>query len=125
YRKTLIANRYPAVVTAVNASAAQVFVLMADDHGYMLIGGEIPFALADWAYPPRDDDGNRGDPITRLDDALSIGDVVVVQRPETALDRLQRHPDLLVTDATWALGQVPLVEGAIIAMDRILAASWQ
>jgi penicillin-binding protein 1A len=125
YRKSLIANRYPAVVTAVNGKAAQVIVLMADEHGDMLVGGEIPFALADWAYPPRDDAGNRSDPITRLDAALSVGDVIVVQRPETALDRLQRHPDLLVTDTTWALGQVPLVQGAIVAMDphtgRVLA----
>ena len=125
YRKSLIANRYPAVVTTVNGKAAQVIVLMADEHGDMLVGGEIPFALADWAYPPRDDAGNRHEPITRLDAALSVGDVIVVQRPETALDRLKRHPDLMVTDTTWALGQVPLVQGAIVAMDphtgRVLA----
>ena len=125
YRKTLIEARYPAVVMAVNRKTAQVMILSSDQHGDILTAGEIPFALADWAYPPRDDQGERGDPLTRLDDALSVGDVIVVQRPETALDRLERYPELNFTEATWALGQVPLVQGAIVAMDphtgRVLA----
>jgi penicillin-binding protein 1A len=125
YREKLPPTRYPAVVTAVNAKRALVTVLEHDDHGDLLTTGEIPFALADWAYPPRDDDGTRGDPLTRLDQALTPGDVIVVQRPETAMDRLERHPDLLVQDTTWALGQVPLVQGAVVVMDphtgRVLA----
>jgi len=125
YREKLLPTRFPAVVTEVNAKQALVTVLENDDHGDLLTTGEIPFVLADWAYPPRDDDGTRGDPLTRLDEALSPGDVIVVQRPETAMDRLERYPDLLVKDTTWALGQVPLVQGAVVVMDphtgRVLA----
>ena len=125
YREKLLPTRFPAVVTEVNAKKALVTVLENDDHGDLLTAGEIPFVLADWAYPPRDDDGTRGDPLTRLDEALSPGDVIVVQRPETAMDRLERYPDLLVKDTTWALGQVPLVQGAVVVMDphtgRVLA----
>ncbi|MGA1020814.1 MAG: penicillin-binding protein 1A, partial [Candidatus Puniceispirillales bacterium] len=125
YREKLLPTRFPAVVTEVNAKKALVTVLENDDHGDLLTTGEIPFVLADWAYPPRDDDGTRGDPLTRLDEALSPGDVIVVQRPETAMDRLERYPDLLVKDTTWALGQVPLVQGAVVVMDphtgRVLA----
>jgi penicillin-binding protein 1A len=125
YREQLLSTRLPAVVTEVNAKRALITVLEADDHGDLLTTGEIPFALADWAYPPRNDDGTRGAPLKRLDQALAPGDVIVVQRPETAMDRLSRHPDLLVKDTTWALGQVPLVQGAVVVMDphtgRVLA----
>ena len=85
--------------------------------------GRVPFDLARWAYPPRRPDGVRPPKITSLKQALTAGDVVVVQRPADAPDLLadgyQPEPDI------WALGQRPAVEGAIVAMDphsgRLLA----
>ena len=125
YRRQILEGRFPALVVGVDATTAMVEVLEKNDNGFTLTEGEIPFALADWAYPPRDAEGARPVPIRRLTEALTPGDVIVVQSPESAKDRLSRHPDLTITPTTWALGQVPLVQGAVVAMDphtgRVLA----
>ena len=110
-------NRYAALVTSVSASEASIYV-----NGK---SGRIPFALADWAYPPRREDGVRPPKITALTEALSPGDIVIVQPPSEA-------PDLFSETFTpqeydYALGQRPAVEGAIVALDphtgRLLAMS--
>ncbi|MGB0464439.1 MAG: transglycosylase domain-containing protein, partial [Candidatus Puniceispirillaceae bacterium] len=70
--------RYAALVTSVSASDASIYV-----NGST---GRIPFALARWAYPPRREDGVRPPKITALTEALSVGDIVIVQPPSEAPD---------------------------------------
>ena len=110
-------NRYAALITAVSADEAQIYV-----NGKT---GRIPFALAQWAYPPRRDDGVRPPKITALTQALSPRDIVIVQPPSEAPDleseAFTPQPD------DYALGQRPAVEGAIVVLDphtgRLLAMS--
>lgn len=110
-------GRNAALVLQVKSQEAIIYV-----NGFQ---GVIPFSLAKWAYPPRNDDGIRPPKIKSLKEVLEVGDVVIVQRPENALDLIT---DKYVSNpAHWALGQRPLVEGAIVAMDphtgRLLAMS--
>ena len=125
YARYMHEDRFPAVVTGVWAKQADIVVRLDDE---TLAEGQIPFALADWAYPPRRADGRRPRPIRDLNEALKKGDIIMVQRPHTAPDRVQRHEDQdFSADNIWALGQLPLVEGAIVALDphsgRVLAMS--
>ena len=123
YQSMMLTERKPAMVVSVKPSTAAILVL--SEAGDDLIDGIIPFALADWAYPPRRRDGTRPPPITSLREALKVGDIIMVQRPETVPDRVKRHKDLVITDKIWALGQIPLVQGALVALDphtgRVLA----
>ena len=110
-------GRMPALVTNVTATEADIIV-----KGQPAI---IPFELARWAYPPRRADGVRPPKIKQLTEALSVGDIVVVQKPADAPDLLT--PDYQPPANAFALGQRPLVEGAIVVMDphtgRLLAMS--
>lgn len=113
----LPADRYAALVLSVTPNEAQIYV-----QGRYAI---IPFHLAKWAYPPRRKDGVRPPKIKALTEALSKGDIVIVQAPKDApalLDKEYQPPD-----NAFALGQRPLVEGAIVALDphtgRLLAMS--
>ena len=126
----MVDKRYAAIVTEVFDKKAEIIIGIRDGKSpankIIIERGEIPFALADWAYPPRDENNVRPAPITSLKQALKKGDVIMVQRPADVPDRLSRIKDPAVfDDKTWALGQRPLVEGAIIALDphtgRILA----
>ena len=85
---------------------------------------QIPFELANWAYPPRDENGVRPTPIRSLHEALSVGDIIMVQPPEEAKERIR---DYKPVEGDYALGQIPAVNGAIIALDphtgRVLAMS--
>jgi penicillin-binding protein 1A len=120
-------GRYPALVTAVKNTEATVVVLIKDKDGKRVeASGRIPFILADWATPPRQPDGTRPPQIKALPEALSQGDIVMVQRPDQVPDRLKRldpRPDF--GPDIWALGQRPEVEGALVAIDphtgRVLA----
>ena len=80
----------PAYVTAVFDKEARIIVLTEDDGKATQTRGRIPFSLADWAYPPRRPDGVRPPPIRSLREALSKGDIIMVQRPEDVPDRLAR-----------------------------------
>ena len=114
---TMPEGRYAALVLQVKPDKAVIYVQ----------GGKgiIPFSLAKWAYPPRNKDGIRPPRITSLNEALSAGDIVIVQRPDSAKDLVTQDYEPRRED--WALGQRPLVEGAIVAMDphtgRMLAMS--
>ena len=114
----LPAERFAALVTQVDDKQAQIYV-----QGQSAV---IPFALAAWAYPPRRPDGVRPPKITSLKQALSVDDIVIVQRPEEAPDLLKDNP-VLGEGNLYALGQRPSVEGAIVALDphtgRLLALS--
>ena len=114
---TMPEGRHAALVLQVNPDEAVIYVQ----------GGKgiIPFSLAKWAYPPRNNDGVRPPRIKSLNEALSAGDIVIVQRPDRARDLVTQ--DYEPSQEHWALGQRPLVEGAIVAMDphtgRMLAMS--
>ena len=119
-------GRFAAYVTSVFDKEANIIVLNEVDGEAVQMRGRIPFMLADWAYPPRRADGVRPPPIRSLREALSKGDIIMVQRPEDVPDRLKRMdkvPDF--EGDIWALGQRPKVEGALVALDphtgRVLA----
>ena len=119
-------HRHAAFVTSVKDNEATVIVMTEEDGKPTQIRGRIPFKLADWAYPPRRADGVRPPKITSLRQALSKGDIIMVQRPDQVPDRLKRLDPVPDFDADiWALGQRPKVEGALIALDphtgRVLA----
>lgn len=107
YTKTLPDLRYAALVTAVEKTKAQIYV-----NGQT---ATIPFALAKWAYPPRDKDGVRPQPITALTQALDEDDIVIVQPPSEAKDLLSEDYQPQAND--FALGQRPDVNGAIVVLD--------
>ena len=116
YTAQMPRKRYAAIVTEVEDKRAFIYVK----------GGSasIPFELADWAYPPRDENGIRPPKIASLKEALSAGDIIMVQPPEEAKDRLRGYQP---KDNEYALGQIPAVNGAIVALDphtgRVLAMS--
>ncbi|MGU9961456.1 MAG: penicillin-binding protein 1A [Candidatus Puniceispirillales bacterium WSBS_2018_MAG_OTU23] len=116
--KLMINNRYPAVVIAVTKDRASIIVLNDESGNAVLEHGYIPFALADWAYPPRDKNGIRPPQVTSFKQVVAANDIIMVQRPENVPDRMARlEKKLDITPQTWALGQRPAVEGALIAID--------
>ena len=131
FGKDMHNGRFPALVTGVTEREARIIVMTSrdpDEPG--LVRGVIPFSLADWAYPPRNKDGIRPPPLTKMTNALNRNDVIMVQRPDDVPDRLARMlrqkgsiPDY--EDNVWALGQIPQVQGALMALDphtgRVLA----
>jgi penicillin-binding protein 1A len=127
YGKTMHEGRFPALVTGVTAGEAQITVMTTRDPANPdLVKGVIPFVLADWASPPRDSEGVRSQNLTVLTDALKRNDIIMVQRPADVPDRIARIEDASEFDQNvWALGQVPLVQGALLALDphtgRVLA----
>lgn len=119
HARTMLPNRYPAVVVSVGKDQAEIILRHPDADGKpQLSRGRIPFELADWAYPPRNSNGLRPPPITALTEALARNDIIMVQPPSTVPDRLDRYEDQdYLTPDTWALGQAPLVQGALVALD--------
>jgi penicillin-binding protein 1A len=110
-------NRFAALVMDVDAKEARIYIKGS--------AARLPVELAKWAYPPRKDDGKRPPPLIALTEAISVGDVIIVQRPNEAPDLLKEGFVPQPTD--YALGQRPAVEGAIVALDphtgRLLAMS--
>ena len=106
-----------ALVTEVDKRRARIFV-----NGQ---NASIPFDLAFWAYPPRDDEGVRPPPLTDLRHAIAEGDIVMVQRPNNTPDLIRDGYE--PAEDEFSLSQRPLVEGAIVALDphtgRLLAMS--
>jgi len=81
--------------------------------------GRIPMTELRWARPPLPDQ-NVGPPPTKPADVLQPGDVVAVEAVAKSEDGKERYgPE------TFALRQLPKVEGALVAMDphtgRVLA----
>ena len=117
HQKGMPDRHYAALVTDVTAQEAAIHV-----EGRT---ARIPFELAFWAYPPRREDGVRPPPLTDLRDALSVGDIVMVQPPDATPDLIRDGFEPGPTD--MSLSQRPLVEGAIVALDphtgRLLAMS--
>ena len=110
-------NHFAALVTDVTRREAEILV-----EGRQ---ARIPFELAFWAYPPRREDGVRPPPLDDLRDALSVGDIVMVQPPTATPDLIRDGFEPAPAD--MSLSQRPLVEGAIVALDphtgRLLAMS--
>jgi penicillin-binding protein 1A len=110
-------NRFAALVMDVDAKEARIYIKGS--------AARLPVELAKWAYLPRKDDGKRPPPLIALTEAISVGDVIIVQRPNEAPDLLKEGFVPQPTD--YALGQRPAVEGAIVALDphtgRLLAMS--
>ena len=127
WQDTMPENRFPALVVAVRDDGASVLVKQGGTGGTGITPGFVPFSLANWAYPPRDEQGVRPPPVTSMRQVVRIGDVIIVQRPDTVPDRIAKMPPSAppLTDDSWALGQIPLVEGALVALDphtgRVLA----
>ena len=113
----MLPGHYAALVTEVDKRRARIFV-----NGQ---NASIPFDLAFWAYPPRDDEGVRPAPLTDLRHAIAEGDIVMVQRPNNTPDLIRGGYE--PAEDEFSLSQRPLVEGAIVALDphtgRLLAMS--
>ena len=113
----MLPGHYAALVTEVDKRRARIFV-----NGQ---NASIPFDLAFWAYPPRDDEGVRPPPLTDLRHAIAEGDIVMVQRPNNTPDLIRDGYE--PAEDEFSLSQRPLVEGAIVALDphtgRLLAMS--
>lgn len=116
YSAKMPLKRFAALVTEVEPKMAYIYV-----NGQ---SARVPFELANWAYPPRDENGIRPPQIRSLHEALKVGDIIMVQPPEEAKERIR---DYKVQEGDFALGQIPAVNGAIVALDphtgRILAMS--
>ena len=126
YGGNMLKNRYAAVVTSVTPKEAKIIIRHDEQGDIRLDRGRIPFVLADWAYPPRRQDGTRPPQIRSLTEALAKDDVIMVQRPRHVPDRVARLDGDVEFDADiWALGQRPDVEGAMVVLDphtgRVLA----
>ena len=126
YGGKMLKNRYAAVVTSVTPKEAKIIIRHDEQGEIRLDRGRIPFVLADWAYPPRRQDGTRPPQIKSLTEALAKDDVIMVQRPRHVPDRVARLDGDVEFDADiWALGQRPDVEGAMVVLDphtgRVLA----
>lgn len=124
--QSMLKGRYPAVVTAVEDGMAKIIVRNTESGTPQLEHGEIPFVLANWAYPPRNKEGNRPPPVRSFKQVVKVNDIIMVQRPRDVPDRLSKlKTKLTIEETTWALGQRPLVEGALVALDphtgRVLA----
>ncbi|MBM3643796.1 MAG: penicillin-binding protein 1A [Alphaproteobacteria bacterium] len=82
--------------------------------------GTIPFAEMQWARPTLPEQRVGGFP-QRPRDVVAVGDVVIVEAIQTGANN-QRYPA-----RTFALRQVPNIDGAVVAMDpqtgRVLAMS--
>ena len=113
----MLPGHYAALVTEVDKERARIFV-----NGQ---NASIPFDLAFWAYPPRDDEGVRPPPLTDLRHAIAEGDIVMVQRPNDTPDLIRDGYE--PAEDEFSLSQRPIVEGAIVALDphtgRLLAMS--
>ena len=115
YTAKLRPNHYAALVTKVSRRSADIYVQGRN--------ARIPFQLAFWAYPPRDEEGVRPPPLRDLREALQVNDIVIVQPPGFTPDLIRNG--FVPEQDDFALGQRPATEGAIVAMDphtgRLLA----
>jgi len=102
-----------AVVTKVEAQSVQVAGLPDGE-------GSIPFAEMTWARPTLAEQ-RVGNPPRGPRDVVSVGDVIVVEKVEKGANKKPYPPN------TYALRQVPNVEGGVVIMDtqtgRVLAMS--
>jgi penicillin-binding protein 1A len=112
-----------AVVSKVDAQSVQLVGLPANSDG---TGGEgtVPFAEMAWARPTLAGQTVGGGP-SRPANVVSVGDVIVVEKidkPAGAAANAKPYPP-----RTYALRQVPNVEGGVVIMDtqtgRVLAMS--
>ena len=117
HERTMLDNHYAALVTSVTRGEARILTLQGP--------ARIPFQLAFWAYPPRDEEGVRPPPLQDLRDALEVGDIVMVQPPDQTPDLVRG--EFVPQPGDYALSQLPAVDGAIVAIDphtgRLLAMS--
>ena len=105
-----------AVVSKVEAQSVQIVGLPGDGEG------TVPFAEMTWARPTLKDQ-NVGAPPRGPRDVVAVGDVIVVEKVEKpAGQNAKPYPP-----RTYALRQVPNVEGGVVIMDtqtgRVLAMS--
>jgi penicillin-binding protein 1A len=113
-----------AVVTRVDAQSATIAGLVPDGEG------TIPFAEMQWARPTLPDQRLGGSP-GRPANVVSVGDVVVVEKvekPTTGPLGTAYRPDAKpYPPKTYALRQIPNVNGGVVVMDpqtgRVLAMS--
>jgi penicillin-binding protein 1A len=105
-----------AVVTKVEPQAVQLAGLASNDGGE----GTLPFAEMTWAAPTLAEQ-RLGAPPRGPRDVVSVGDVIVVEKVTTGANNKPYPPK------TYALRQVPNVEGGVVIMDtqtgRVLAMS--
>lgn len=88
--------------------------------------GTIPLAEVKWARVPNGDEKRTvGPSIKSVDQVLSVGDIVLVESVSEGAPPKDGDPPVQYEDGTFALRQIPEVNGALVAMDphtgRVLA----
>ena len=112
-----------AVVTKVDPQSASITGLPAEPRGRALRDGTVPFAEMAWARPTLPNQNVGGAP-GRPSNVVSVGDVIVVEKVTAPAGGGAVKP---YPPRTYALRQVPNVEGGVVIMDtqtgRVLAMS--
>ena len=111
----------PAAVLSVEKNAARIGLRDRT-------AGTIPLAAVKWARRPNGDAWRTVGPAIRsVGDVLSVGDIVLVEKITEGPPPRDGEPPVRYPDGTYALRQIPEVNGAIVAMDphtgRVLAMS--
>jgi penicillin-binding protein 1A len=88
--------------------------------------GRIPLAEVKWARAPNnDEDRTVGPAIKTVSDVLSVGDIILVEPVTEGAPPSDGEPPVQYDEGTYALRQIPEVNGALVAMDphtgRVLA----
>lgn len=90
--------------------------------------GTLPLAELRWARKPNNDERRTvGPSISKVGDVLSEGDIILVEPVREGAPAKDGEPPVEYPEGTFALRQIPEVNGAIVAMDphtgRVLAMS--
>lgn len=90
--------------------------------------GTLPLAEMRWARKPNNDERRTvGPSISKVGDVLNEGDIILVEPVRESTPAKDGEPPVEYPEGTFALRQIPEVNGAIVAMDphtgRVLAMS--
>lgn len=87
--------------------------------------GTIPFAEVIWARKELDNGDRSREPVKAMTDAVNVGDIVIVEPVTERKSDKKDEPPVKYPPGTYALRQIPKVNGALVAMDphtgRVLA----
>ncbi len=112
-------NWVPAAVLSVEAGAARIG--LRDEST-----GTLPLAELRWARKPNGDENRTvGPSIKSATDVVSPGDIILVEPISKGAPPKEGEPEVTYPPGTYALRQIPEVNGALVAMDphtgRVLA----
>lgn len=112
----------------------QLAAVLEVEQGYATLGfedqtkGILPLAEVKWARQPNNDLRRTVGPVIKgVNEVLKVGDIILVEPVAEGVSNTQGAGPVLYPEGTFALRQVPEVNGGIVAMDphtgRVLAMS--